>query len=443
VDRDQVDREYVEVYPLRWESISKETRERILQTRSIAQLKDISIYIHIPFCPVICPFCTFNKRLFNNTLYHKYVDALRQEILLYKGHPDFADRKITAIYFGGGTGSMLTPNDANEILSLIEKNFPVAREAEITMECYPTTIDYHKLMEYRNAGINRISIGVQSFSKANLKIIGRGDSYHSNKDVIIAALEAGYGKVGVDLMYRFPNQTMDDVLQDLETAVGLRPHSISTYSLEISATPMESSQLEFPPDEADKEMFHLIGAFLEQQGYRRFAQPDFARPGKECKYVLNAWRAPQQLLLGFGAGAHSHYFGGHIWANVYSVEKYMDAVNSGCLPSVFGAPVTRRELIHKYMVLGVRCVEIDKDPFQAMFGTAIEDYFASQIHALFEKGWLEDAGRKYIITKEGLWYIDNISKTFYSAFNVNEKQPWGKGLHHSFPRARAQGGGEG
>jgi len=219
----------------------------------------------------------------------------------------------------------------------------------------------------------------------------------------------------------------------MEILVEASPDGVSTYSLEVEATPLERKLSEMPSDKKDKEMFYLIGDFLEAHGYRRFAQPDFAKPGKECKYVLNAWKAPQQLLLCFGAGAHTHYFEGHVWANIYSVEKYIEVVNEGYFPGVLGAYVPKEELIHKYMVLGVRCLEIDKNIFKKMFGISIDEYFVSQIKDLINVGWLMEKSDRYVITKEGLWYIDNISKKFYSNSNIGEKQPWGKNLYNFVP----------
>jgi len=430
----KVDREYVEIYPINWTEINHDFVQKMFRTRSFDKLKEISFYIHIPFCPVICPFCTFNKRLFNKKLYIRYIEALKKEILMFKSHPDFEDRKVTAIYFGGGTGSMLIPEDTQDILFLLYDNFPISSKAEITMECYPTTIDHDKLLKYKEMGVNRISIGTQSFDKENLRNIGRINTYSVNKTVIQEAKEIGFEKITVDLMYRFPNQTIDDLLmKDLEILIEINVDGISSYSLEVEATPLEKKLSEMPSDEIDKKMFYLVGEFLEQHGYRRFAQPDFAKPGKECRYVLNAWKAPQQLLLGFGAGAHTHYFGGYMWANIYPVEKYIEIVSKGYFPGVLGTYVSDDELMHKYIVLGVRCLEVDKNIFEKMFGASIEDYFYLQIKDLVDFGWIEEKSDRYVVTKEGLWYIDNISKKFYSKYNMGEKQPWGKNLYNFVP----------
>ncbi|GAI17793.1 unnamed protein product, partial [marine sediment metagenome] len=254
----------------------------------------------------------------------------------------------------------------------------------------------------------------------------------------------GFNNVRIDLMYRFPDQTLDRLKDDLENFIQLDPDGISTYSLEIEGLPFMKKIPELPSDKLDKEMFYYIGEFLTKNGYIRYAQPDFSKPGKEDKYVLNSWKAPQQLMLGFGAGAHTHYFGGHIYVNVCSVKRYIEAIEDGYFPVILGQSLTKEDLMAKYMVLGVRCLYIDKIKFKKYFGIEILRKFNKQINELLKKGWLKDIGNYYEIADIGLWYIDNISKTFYSKANINERQPRGKKLSNYnnitlYKRIRAKG----
>ena len=429
----KVDREYVEIYPINWERMNPRMVNEIFTTRSFEKLDEISLYVHIPFCPQICPFCKFNVMLYNHSLYKEYIKALKKEISFYRGHPDVQNRKVTAIFFGGGTASMLTPEDVEELLNLIKKVFNTSKDAEITIECHPNTISKEKLQRYKDAGVNRITIGVQSFQDKNLKAIGRNHTAKHNEEILRDALDMDFDKVSIDLMYRLPHQSYKNLEYDLKKVEEYQPDSISTYSLEPEARPLEKKLPEMPSEEVDKKMFYYIGNFLKELGYHRFTQPDFSKPNKECKYVLNAWEAPQQLLLGFGAGAHTHYFGGHVWANIYPVKKYIEIINKGFFPGVMGIHVTKEELMAKYLVLGVRHLEINKMKFNDMFGLRIEDQFSAQIKELQQYGWVEDDGRKYVITREGLWYIDNISKKFYTKANIGKKQPWGKNLYNFIP----------
>jgi len=430
----KVDREYIEIYPVNWEIISQNTVNNIFSTRSLDEIRNISLYVHIPFCPTICPFCKFNIAKYDFLIYKDYIEALKKEILLYKNHIDLEDRKVTAIYFGGGTGSMLAPKEAKQILNLINKVFSVSKEVEVTIECHPSTVNFQKLQDYKKAGINRVSLGIQSFQDQNLKSIGRTHTASFNEKILKTALKTGFNCVVMDLMYRLPNQTLKNLEFDLKKIKEFSPDGISTYSLEPEATTLEKRAQEIPSEDIDKKMFYFVGDFLEGAGYRRFMQPDFSKPGKECKYVLNSWKSPQQLMLGLGAGAHTHYFGGHVWANIYPVKSYLKAINDGYFPGIMGINVSVNELMAKYMVLGVRGIVVDKRKFQDVFRKDIIEKFGKKIKELEQLGWLKNVKDKIEVTREGLYYIDNISKTFYTTKNKNQGQPWLKNLYNLIPQ---------
>ncbi|MGE4555048.1 MAG: radical SAM family heme chaperone HemW [Candidatus Paceibacterota bacterium] len=430
----KVDREYIEIYPVNWKKITQKMIDKIFSTRSFPFLKEISLYVHIPFCPAICPFCKFNISTYEPLIYQKYLNALRREISLFKNHPDLQGRIVTAIYFGGGTGSMLAPKEIYEILNLMSSIFPMSNKTEITVECHPSTVDFEKLKNYRRVGVNRVSVGVQSFQDQNLKSIGRTHSAQQNERLLKDALQIGFDCVAMDLMYRLPNQDFKNLKFDLDKIKELSPDGVSVYSLEPEATPLERKISKMPPEEIDKEMFYFIGDFLENIGYRRFMQPDFSKPRKECRYVVNAWKAPQQLMVGFGAGAHTHYFGNHVWANVYPVKDYIEAIENGFFPAVMGVEVSVEELKAKYMVLGVRHLLVEKKIFNKMFGEEISNKFNFEITKLKKLSWINEENDYFKITREGLYYIDNISKIFYSKKNKGKGQPWLKDLYNYVPK---------
>ncbi len=145
----KVDREYIEIYPINWRNVNQKMVDKIFSSRSFDFIKEISIYVHIPFCPTICPFCKFNISKYEPLIYQKYLGVLKKEISLFKNHPDLRNRIVTAIYFGGGTGSMLTPTDIDAILNLISKIFKLSDKTEITVECHPSTVNANKLKEYK------------------------------------------------------------------------------------------------------------------------------------------------------------------------------------------------------------------------------------------------------------------------------------------------------
>ena len=430
----KVDREYIEIYPINWQFLSQKTVNEIFSSRSFEGIREISLYVHIPFCPTICPFCKFNIAKYDFLIYKDYIDALKKEILLYKNHIDLKDRKVTAIYFGGGTGSMLNPREAEQILNLMNKVFSVGKEVEVTVECHPSNVNFQKFQDYKKAGINRVSLGIQSFQDQNLKNIGRTHTASFNEKILKTALRIDFNCVAMDLMYRLPNQTLKNLEFDLKKIKEFSPDGVSVYSLEPEATPLEERAREIPSEDIDKKMFYFVGDSLENAGYHRFMQPDFSKPGKECKYVLNSWKAPQQLMLGFGAGANTHYFGGYVWANVYPVKSYLKAVNSGYFPGIMGVNISVNELMAKYMVLGVRGITVGKGKFKDIFGKDIIEKFGGKIKELKQRDWLKDTRDKIEVTKKGLYYIDNISKFFYTAKNKNQGQPWLKGLYNLVPQ---------
>lgn len=430
----EVDREYVEAYPLNWEIADQELINAIFNSKSHPGIDEVSVYIHNPFCPKICPFCNFNVAKYDGELYKSYLSALNTELQMYKDHPDIMGKKVTAIYFGGGTGSMLRPNDVSLLLNSVSDIFTVDPGAEITVECHPNTVGERRFKEYQSVGVNRVTLGIQSFDDDNLTAIGRDHTADKNKRILAEALNSGFKNVGMDLMYRLPNQDIENLIQDLETIAEFSPDTVSAYSLELEETALSGEKSKIPSGAVDREMFYLVGDYLKASGYGRYMQPDFALPQKECRYVVNAWQAPQKLLLGLGAGANTHYFGGHSWTNVYPVVEYIKALNSGCSPIVSGNSVDVEELKAKYMVLGVRGINIGKSEFQRLFKGQIVHNFGPQIAMLIAKGWLQDKGDSFEVTRQGLPYINNISKVFYTARNVGKPQPWYNSIHTFIPK---------
>jgi len=424
-----VDREYVEVYPVNWKEANQEFVSDLFTSRSHEGLDETSIYVHVPFCPSLCSFCKFNIHEYDNSLYNSFVSAINKEASLFKDHPDINGRRVAAIYFGGGTGSMLRPSDVGKFLNTIDGVFQINGETEITMEGHPNTFGRKRFKEFREAGINRVSIGIQSFQDKNLQEIDRNHSADRNLEVLAAALNVGFRSVAMDLMYRLPNQDFNNLNYDLRMIEKLQPDSVSAYSLEPEATDLEVKLPLMPEEKKDREMFYYVGDFLEGIGLKRYMQPDFAKPGQESRYILNAWQAPQQLMLGIGPGAHTHYFGGRVWANVYSVEAYINTISRGLSPAVMGAKVTTKELMSKYMVLGVRSMSVSKRPFKNLFGVEIRDIFNREIELLKETGWLKETGARYQLLRDGFYFVDNISKIFYSPNNKSANQPWGKNLY--------------
>jgi len=387
----------------------------------------------MPFCPFICEFCYFGKQSFNKNLYDKYINALKKEILMFDNHPDIKDREVTAIYIGGGTGSIINPKDFKDIFDLLKNTFPIVNNPEVSIESHPLTLNENKLMHYKKYGVNRICIGVQSFNLKNLTVIGRQNHYQINEKIINSVKEIGFDKIAIDIIYRFPEQTMGNLLHDLKMAVALSPDQISVYSLELRGTSLEKYLEKMPTEEQDKVMYFYIKEFLEKNAYIQYGQCDYAKLNKFSTYSTNVWRTPQQITLGFGAAAYSDYFGNYSWTNIYQVEKYIDVVNNKEFPGIIGIEFSKEELMARYMVLGCRSIQIDKNNFKIMFNETVDNYFKNQLTTLFGYGWIIDSGDAYQISRNGLYYINNIAKMFFSDDNKNKRQPKHQNLNNFSP----------
>ncbi|HLG60394.1 MAG TPA: radical SAM family heme chaperone HemW [Ktedonosporobacter sp.] len=428
-----IEREYIEIYPVKWEPLGSVDIARIMKTQSYRGLREITLYLHIPFCPEICSFCSFNKRAFREDIYTAYIAALTEEIRSYKNHPDLDGRVVTAVYFGGGTASTLTPSDLEHLVQTLKEIFPIAPGCEFSVESHPNTLDHEKLARYHASGVNRLSIGIQSFVDRKIQAIGRHNTAAQNEYVIREAKAVGIEKLSIDLMYRLPYETMEELKFDLAKVCEYRPANVSLYSLIVEGTGLEKALPTLPTTQVESEMFSHIYDTLTQHNYEQWSVSDFCQPGGITRYNVNYWRAPQTLLLGMGAGAHTHYFGGYTWTNVYTVTEYIKAITNGCFAGVTGQEVSLKELQHRYMVLGLHCLSVDKAPFKKLFGVELADVFAEGIAAMVARGWLQETADQLQITIPGQTYRNNIAKAFFSQACRGEVQPWSKNLQKVKP----------
>lgn len=427
-DTPEMDREFVEAYPLAWRPLTPADVTAIHGQRSFHAIEAITLYLHIPFCPELCGFCGFNKTSFRQETYERYVDMLVREIAHYVDHPDLEDRSVTAIYIGGGTGSTLTPPDLDRVISAVAETFPLVSGCELTVESHPATLSADKLRAYAASGVNRLSIGTQSFSDRKLGALGRHHTAGDNRRVLAEARHAGLENVSIDLLYRVPEETLAELESDLSTILEEQPTNVACYSLIVEGTSFARTLSSLPARELEDEMRATVASMLMGAGYQRWSLNDFCHPGGMTIYNVNYWVAPQTLLLGLGAGSHTHYFGGHIWTNAYSVNDYIDAIEQDRFPGVAGQPVTVEELMHRFMVMGLHCLAVDMGRFEQTFGESGWVRFDHQIRELSAHGWVERVGDELRVLPAGHPYIFNISKAFFSAANIGRGQPWSMGL---------------
>ena len=318
-------------------------------------MKTDFLYIHIPFCIRKCIYCDFFSVLYDESVAKTYIDALCQELYLKK---DFSTT-LKSIYIGGGTPSLL-PNDCfRQLFNCLRNNFNFSSSAEITVEANPGTINESKINTMLSLGVNRLSIGIQSFNNDELKTLGR---IHSSEDAsrsIEIIKKEGINNFSVDLMYGIPGQTMDSWHNSISTTVGLSPTHISAYELTPEEnTPLykliKSHKINMPDEELILEMYNHAIDYFASCGYEHYEISNFALPGFKCMHNLNYWDRGE--YIGVGTGAHS-FINGRRSNNTKDITRYVEDLNNGIIPEIESAKPTSAEALKEFIFLGLRKTE--------------------------------------------------------------------------------------
>lgn len=418
-----VDREYVWIYPL--------VRSRDFDAACLFSAPavprpslDTAVYLHVPACLFHCPMCAFYKEVVRAPGdLEWYADAVVRELELHVMAPATRGANLRTIYFGGGTATLLSPAAIARIIKRIRALLPAEREPEVTLEGHPITVDQDYLDAVREAGVNRISFGVQSFNADVLALLRTRQTPEANRRAIDWSHRAGFRTVAIDLLYRIPGQSAAAAVEQLRVAYDCGVTAISTYSLQPSAQ-QESISAAQPSEKEDEEIFYAIHDEMEARGWVHVAQPDYAAPGHENDELLVSWAAPQGLNLSLGPGAWS-VFGGAVYCNVHDLAEYRRVIERDCLPVLAGTRMTLDDARSRYPVLGARCFTIPGQPFRAAFGERLTESFGEEIALLERQGLVGVRGEDVVVTRKGKYYVDNISKTFYSGPNRGRSQPWG------------------
>jgi len=342
------------------------------KTVSFTALPPLSLYIHIPWCVKKCPYCDFNshevrgislpfkgegwgggeKPLFQEK---EYVAALIRDLEM--ALPQIWGRKIYTVFFGGGTPSLLSGEGIAQILSQVRMLLPLSGEAEITLEANPGTVEADKFAAFRDAGVNRLSMGIQSFNDAHLKALGRIHSADEAKAAIDIA-QRHFDNINLDLMYALPGQTLDQALQDVRTALSFAPQHLSCYHLTLEPnTLFYRNPPSLPDDDASSDMQQGIEELLTENGYQHYETSAFAKINRRSRHNLNYWKFGD--YLGIGAGAHSKLsFPDKIirQARYKQPQAYMQQVMLGA-PVQTENTVTREELSFEFMMNALRLNE--------------------------------------------------------------------------------------
>lgn len=290
----------IPIYPVN--SLSAAPLEGEVTLSGLSNPPPLSLYIHIPWCVRKCPYCDFNSHEAKQAIPEEaYVDALIQD--LEQATPLIWGRKIHSVFFGGGTPSLFSGASIDKILSHVRMLTPLEYGAEITLEANPGTVDTAHFQAYKEAGVNRVSLGIQSFDDRYLKALGRIHDTEQAQQAAALAIET-FERVNLDVMYALPEQTLEDALRDAKIACDLSPAHLSFYHLTLEPnTPFHRTPPSLPDDDTSATMQEEIEAYLAQQGYQNYETSAFAKPGLQCKHNLNYWTFGD--YLGIGAGAHS------------------------------------------------------------------------------------------------------------------------------------------
>ncbi len=385
----------------------------------------MALYIHIPFCEVRCPYCDFNTYSGIEHLIPAYVDALALEISLWAsylrqdGGKAGQPQQIKTVFFGGGTPSYLPPEYIRRLLDTVRSAFALDSAAEITMESNPGDIVLDRLRAWKSAGVNRLSMGVQSLDDALLRLLGRRHDAEMARQAYRDARQAGFDNVNLDLMYGLPHQSLEQWRQTLDEMLAMRPDHLSMYCLTLEGgTPMEAwvrqGKLPDPDPDLAADMYCLAEDMAAKAGYQHYEISNWALPERECDHNLVYWR--NQPYLGVGPGAHS-YLGGFRFANLKSPQEYIRRVKQWSQEGVQaldlsspgqGSPVETSEVIDarmamaETMMLGLRLDEgVSEEGFRQRFGVGLRETYALQIAELEQVGLLEWAHDSLKLTDRG------------------------------------------
>lgn len=368
----------------------------------MSKKKELEIYIHIPFCVRKCQYCDFLSGPADEGTKTRYVEALCQEIMGKSSK--YAEYKVTSIFFGGGTPTAVDAKALCRVLSLVKERFDIQSEAEITIEMNPGTVTKESLSLYKNAGINRVSLGLQSTNDAELHRLGRIHTYEQFLETYKQVREAGFTNVNIDLMSALPGQDMESYKESLTRVITLTPppEHISAYSLIVEeGTPFyeayELGQLDLPAEEVEREMYHLTKSYLKEQGYERYEISNYAQPGRECIHNIGYWR--RKNYVGFGIGAAS-LVENRRFSNGEDMQKYL---KNSCECEVNCQTLTIEEQMEEYLFLGLRmCRGVSAKAFEECFGRTLEQVYGSIIQKHMNNGLLEQNGEWLRLTEAGM-----------------------------------------
>ena len=365
------------------------------------------LYIHIPFCVRNCAYCDFLSAPGSEEAKASYTKALLREIEAVKTEK----REVSSIFVGGGTPSALSPSLMGDIFEKIHESFSVAQDAEITIEANPGTLSKEKLFLYKNAGINRLSLGLQSPEEAELKSLGRIHTYEEFLESFSLAREAGFQNINVDLMCALPDQTYEGWIRNLRTVAALHPEHISAYSLIIEeGTPFAKRKLNLPDEDTEYRMYEDTAGILEEYGYEQYEISNYAKKGLVCRHNIGYWTRKEYLGLGLGAAS---LWGNQRFSNTSDFSAYLKESGSPEKIRENRETLSLEDEMSEFMFLGLRMTEgVSKAEFLESFGTPIESVYGKVLDKYKNMGLLEEKEGRIFLTRAGIHVSNGVMAEF-------------------------------
>lgn len=370
-------------------------------------------YLHIPFCDHICFYCDFNKVFLEGQPVDEYIDMVIQEMAIMKErHPK---EKVETFYIGGGTPTTLTAGQMEKLLMGIQTHFPMEEGAEFTVEANPESISFDKFKVMKEHGVNRISMGVQSFNDAILKKIGRIHTSDQVYDCVKLAQKAGFDNMSIDLIFRLPTQTLADFSETLDRALELDLPHYSVYALilenkTIFYNLMRQGKLPLPSEDEEADMYELVMDRMAKAGREHYEISNYAKPGFQSEHNLAYWR--NENYFGFGAGAHG-YIDGIRYNNNGPIQHYLEPLREKQSPILYQKELTPMNVIEEELMLGLRTMKgVSRSTFHQKFNEPVEKYYADEIENLINRNLLVLEDDFLRLTQKGKFLGNEVFQKF-------------------------------
>lgn len=374
----------------------------------------LGLYIHVPFCAQKCNYCDFNSyKIEEKNQKTDYLISIRKEMELYK--EEFKNKEFTSVFLGGGTPSILTPEELTTLMENIYSNFNIGKDAEITMECNPGTLDKAKLKAIKSLGINRLSMGLQVTQDHHLKYIGRIHTYEQFEKNYKDAIEVGINNINVDLMYSLPNQSFDEWKETLNKIINLNPSHISAYSLILEEGTKFydmylNKEFELNDEEVDINIYNYTIDTLCKNGYHQYEISNYSKEGYECKHNIVYWQCDNYLGLGPGA---SGYINNYRYSNICDIKGYNKCLEYDKRPIEEKNILSKKDEMEEFIFMGLRMNKgINLDEFYKRFNIDFKHRYNDILDKLKNLNLIIEQNNNIILTQRGR----EISNTVFVEF---------------------------